>query len=134
MIGKLSYDSGVSVTVRFMITNRDLPNQSGIRFTAWFGLFGLTLMLLLLNLQLWFGPSSVIAFKELQQDIRVIRLESAQLHQRNHMLAEEIIELREGLDAIEERARHELGMIAQDEVFVWIVPENSPLLNMPLEK
>lgn len=124
MNGEFSYHSGASFTVSFMTSNRNLPNPSGVRFKGWFSLLSLTGIWVFLSVQLWFGPSNVIALKELQRDIQLIKLANTQLHQRNHMLLEEILELRHGLDAIEERARHELGLIAQDEVFVWLVPKN----------
>ncbi len=50
-------------------------------------------------------------------------LENADLEQRNQSLSAEVRDLKEGRDAIEERARSEMGMIKQGETFYQVVPE-----------
>jgi len=77
----------------------------------------LALMLVLLQYQLW-SPSNGLpnAFK-LQAAVEERRAENARLEERNLALEADVKDLKEGLDALEERARSELGMIRKDEVF-----------------
>ena len=47
------------------------------------------------------------------------------MEERNQVLAAEVQDLKSGLDAIEERARSELGMIKQDETFIQIIEKQT---------
>jgi cell division protein FtsB len=58
----------------------------------------------------------------LQQRVSEQQQENARLEQRNHQLEAEVQDLRQGYDAIEERARSELGMIREEEEFYQVVP------------
>ena len=80
-----------------------------------------TLLLLWLQYQLWFGKNGVQEYQKLRQEIEQLEQGNANLQQRNQEMFAEIDDLRQGLDAIEERARHELGMIKQDETFYRII-------------
>lgn len=80
-----------------------------------------TLLLLWLQYQLWFGKNGVQEHQKLRQEIEQLEQGNANLRQRNQEMFAEIDDLRQGLDAIEERARHELGMIKQDETFYRII-------------
>ena len=79
---------------------------------------------LLLGLQypLWVGKGSWTKVWELERTLAQSREQNAKLKARNDALDAEVRDLKEGMDAIEERARLELGMIRKDEVFYQVVP------------
>ncbi|WP_337842585.1 cell division protein FtsB [Rheinheimera sp.] len=83
----------------------------------------LLLLLLLGALQhrLWLGQHSVMEYWAHQNQLTKIEQQNAQLARRNHLLRADVTDLQIGLDAIEERARNELGLIKQNEVFFRIV-------------
>jgi len=83
----------------------------------------LVLIALLFGLQykLWVGDGSLAEVWQLRQSLAEQRKENAQLAERNAALEAEVKDLKQGLDAVEERARAELGMIKDDEVFYQIV-------------
>ena len=84
----------------------------------------LVVLLLLLQIRLWSEMREVRSLRALVEE----QLEDNQrLHSRNDALEAEVEDLRAGLDAIEERARAELGLIREDEEFMLIVdPEHLP--------
>lgn len=86
-------------------------------------LIGLALvaMLLLLQYRLWLGGGSLREVRHLQQRLESMTQEAQKLRERNQALEAEVVDLKEGLDAVEERARQDLGMIKPDEVFIQIV-------------
>ncbi len=75
--------------------------------------------------KLWFGDASVRDVMNLKQSITEQRSKNEQVRQRNAVLAAEVEDLKTGLEAIEERARSELGMIKKDETFIHIVEGDS---------
>ena len=79
---------------------------------------------LLLGLQypLWIGKGSWTKVWELERVLAQSRESNAKLKARNDAMDAEVRDLKEGMDAIEERARLELGMIRKDEVFYQVVP------------
>ncbi|MDM8559933.1 cell division protein FtsB [Candidatus Parabeggiatoa sp. HSG14] len=81
------------------------------------------LFLLLINLQyhLWFGKGGYQEYNNLKQMVKQQQEKNAKLKARNNMLEIEVIDLKQGMDAIEERARVELGMIKRGEVFYQII-------------
>ncbi|MEM7401769.1 MAG: cell division protein FtsB [Pseudomonadota bacterium] len=81
----------------------------------------LTILLVLLQFKLWFGDASVRDVIALKQSVKEQQVKNDQVKQRNAVLAAEVEDLKTGLDAIEERARSELGMIKKDETFIHIV-------------
>ncbi|MDT8399794.1 MAG: septum formation initiator family protein [Pseudomonadales bacterium] len=81
----------------------------------------LVLVCLGLQLSLWMGEGSHAQLARLEQEIQVQRMENDNLEQRNRILYAEVNELKTGMDAIEERARSELGMTKKDETFYLIV-------------
>lgn len=87
-------------------------------------LFNLILLIILLLLQyrLWFGKNSVADYHELKQAVARQQIDNSKLIQRNGLMYAEIDDLRSGLDAIEERARNELGMIKDGETFFRVIP------------
>ncbi len=85
----------------------------------------LSVMLLLLQSKLWFGDASVRDVLNLKQTVTEQQARNDQVRQRNSVLAAEVEDLKTGLEAIEERARSELGMIKEDETFIHIVEGKS---------
>ncbi len=82
---------------------------------------GLIVLLAFLQYKLWLGEGSLNEIWQLHQAIDAQTRENAALKERNAALDAEVKDLKHGLDAIEERARAELGMIKKDETFYRIV-------------
>ncbi len=83
----------------------------------------LGLLLLVLQAQLWLGQVSIPGLLELRGAVAEQRAENERAEARNEALAAEVANLKEGTEALEERARYELGMIREDEVFYQVVEE-----------
>jgi cell division protein FtsB len=83
----------------------------------------LTVLFVGLQWKLWVGDGSLAEVWHLKQAVAEQRGENEQLRERNQALDAEVKDLKQGLEAIEERARVELGMIRQDEVFYQLVEE-----------
>lgn len=81
---------------------------------------------LLLQYPLWFGSSGALAYWRLNQEISDQKEENARLLERNQALQAEVVNLKSGLDAIEERARAELGMVKRDETFYQVITPPKP--------
>ena len=81
----------------------------------------LFLMLITLQYRLWVGEGSLAEVYSLRQEIKVQKETLAGLRKRNQALQAEVADLKKGLEAIEERARSELGMIRKDEVFYQVI-------------
>ena len=81
----------------------------------------LAALIVLIQYPLWLGKGSWFRVWEVDQQIRAQRETNRQLQARNTALEAEVRDLKVGLEAIEERARSELGMIRQDEIFFQIV-------------
>ena len=77
------------------------------------------LILILLGLQykLWLGDGSVPQLNSLKEQLAVQKEENAKLLARNRVLEADVLELKSGDQALEERARYELGMIKEDETY-----------------
>lgn len=82
----------------------------------------LLIFLLLLQYRLWFGKNSVPDYYVLQQEVERQKLDNEKLMQRNKILYADIDDLKSGVEAIEERARNELGLIKEHETFFRIIP------------
>ena len=86
----------------------------------------LLLLLFALQFRLWVGDSSLADMVRLDHEIEAQSLENDTLRQRNAVIAAEVEALKSGLDAVEERAREDLGMIKSDETFFMVVePEKA---------
>ncbi len=83
----------------------------------------LILILIALQYRLWFGDGSIQEVWRLNQESKQAKAEMLRLRGRNEALEAEVADLKSGLDAIEERARSELGMIDADEEFYQFVRE-----------
>jgi cell division protein FtsB len=82
-------------------------------------------LLCVLQYKLWFDQGGVNETLQLDQEIKEQTLQNLLLSDRNQSLAAEVADLKSGQDAIEERARNELGMVKSGEVFYQIVPSHS---------
>jgi cell division protein FtsB len=83
----------------------------------WVVLF-LALTLIGLQLELWFGEDRLPARRQLEQAVAAQSDWNQSLIERNSDLKAEIADLKQGQDAVEERARSELGLVMPDEDFV----------------
>ena len=81
----------------------------------------LAVLFVLLQYKLWFGEGSMMEVWRLDRAIATQTAENAQLRERNQALAAEVSDLKQGVEAIEERARRELGMIKKGETFYQVV-------------
>lgn len=82
----------------------------------------LLLLLAALQFKMWFGEGGYRDVQRLAQRVDEQARENELLAQRNRELQAEVEDLRQGLEAIEERARSELGMIKENEEFYQVVP------------
>lgn len=87
----------------------------------------LATLIALIQYPLWLGKGSWLRVWEVDQQIRAQRETNRQLQARNNALEAEVRDLKVGLEAIEERARSELGMIRQDEIFFQILETAPPV-------
>ena len=81
----------------------------------------LVLLIALIQYPLWLGKGSWLRVWEVDRQIQSQRDKNAKLALRNQTLDAEVRDLKQGFDAIEERARSELGMVRQDEVFFQVL-------------
>lgn len=90
--------------------------------------FLLTLIALIALVQwvLWFGNDGIIDLWESRQNLYASRMENSELERRNNELKAEVVDLQTGLQAVEERARSELGLVKQDETFIQIIEDKTP--------
>jgi cell division protein FtsB len=83
----------------------------------------LVALLLVLQYHLWFGNGGLLRVWQLEQRVAQQKEENRKLDERNKALEAEVRDLKQGLDAIEERARTDIGMIKKDETFYQVVEE-----------
>lgn len=81
----------------------------------------LVLVLLGLQWRLWVGDGGVAELRQLETQLAVQQEENEALRLRNQMLENEVLDLKNGLEAVEERARTDLGMTREDETFYMII-------------
>jgi cell division protein FtsB len=84
-------------------------------------------LLLLLQLRLWLSDDGMREVWRLRAAVAAPHTENAGLEERNSKLAAEVRDLKRGMDAIEERARSDLGMIRRDESFYQVVLPAEPV-------
>ena len=82
-------------------------------------------LIALLQHPLWLGKGSWLRVWEVDRQMQAQRETNQKLALRNSALDAEVRDLKQGLDAIEERSRSELGMIKRDEIFFQILDERS---------
>jgi cell division protein FtsB len=91
----------------------------------------LAVAIILLQYRVWFSADGVRQVARLRQAVAAQRAQNEQLGERNRQLAAEVRDLKTGLDALEERARSDLGMIARNETFYQVVPATPPATRAP---
>jgi cell division protein FtsB len=77
-------------------------------------------LIVLIQVPLWLGKGGWLTAWRLESKLEIERARNLQLEGRNAALTAEVRDLKQGTEAIEERARAELGMVRQDEVFFQI--------------
>ena len=97
-------------------------------------IFALAGLIALLQYPLWLGKGSWLRVWEVDQQLTAQRETNLRLQSRNAALDAEVRDLKQGLDAIEERARSELGMVKQDEIFFQVLEpgRNAPDVPPPV--
>jgi len=83
----------------------------------------LVVLIALLQYSLWLGKGSWLKVWELDQKLQAQRETNKSLQARNSSMDAEVHDLKQGFDAIEERARSELGMVKKDEVFFQVLED-----------
>lgn len=83
----------------------------------------LAVLIALIQYPLWLGKGSWLRVWEVDQQIQAQREINGKLQARNAALDAEVNDLKQGFEAIEERARSELGMIRQDEIFFQVLDD-----------
>ena len=78
-------------------------------------------LLVLIQYPLWLGKGGWLRVWELDRQVAGVQAKNLELEERNAGLEAEVVDLKQGSEAIEERARYELGLIKQDEVFFQII-------------
>ncbi|HAW17190.1 cell division protein FtsB [Oceanospirillaceae bacterium] len=79
--------------------------------------------LLAMQYSLWWGQSGLLEVERLQDKITAQEAVNTSLSERNQQLHAEVLDLKQGIDAIEERARHDLGMVKPNETFYQLVED-----------
>ncbi|WP_213777335.1 cell division protein FtsB [Caballeronia sp. dw_276] len=87
--------------------------------------FVLILLLAMIQYPLWWGHGGWLRVHELQQQLVNQTKKNADLKLRNERVQGEVADLQGGTAAVEERARYEMGMMKDSEVFVQFVSPNS---------
>ena len=83
--------------------------------------FVLVALIALVQYPLWLGKGGWLHVWEVDRQLMVQKDSNAKLRARNDAMDAEVRDLKQGYDAIEERARYELGMVKQDEIFFEIL-------------
>ena len=79
------------------------------------------MIVLQLQYRLWCGDASVFKIRDYQTRLEQLQQESRQKLERNQALYAEVKDLRKGKEAVDERARYELGMIKKNETFFQVI-------------
>jgi cell division protein FtsB len=89
------------------------------------------LLLALIGLQykLWFGDGSLSEVVQLTSELETQKSKLQQLEERNRILEAQVLDLQNGLDAFEEKARNDLGMIKQGETFIQLIPAQDAIVD-----
>ena len=83
----------------------------------------MVLMLAILQYRLWVGDGSLAEVWALKGQVEAQGTQNAALTQRNRRLEADVIDLKQGNEVVDDRARHELGLIRHDETFFQIVDQ-----------
>ncbi len=83
--------------------------------------FILIVLIAQLQYRLWFGDGSISQIDIYQTRLNDLKIQVEEKKHRNDMLYAEVLDLRKGQEAVEERARDELGMIKSGETFIQVI-------------
>ena len=83
-------------------------------------------LILAIQVPLWLGKGGWLRVWDVDRQLEARHEKNAALERRNAALAAEVRDLKQGFDAIEERARYELGMVKGDEVFFQVPGKPQP--------
>jgi len=86
-------------------------------------------LLIWLQYKIWLLDGGIPEIVQLEQDVEQVELEVKQLRERNQSLDAEVKDLKKGLDAIEERARSEMGMIKEGEIYYQVIESETEKLS-----
>ena len=78
-------------------------------------------LLIWLQYKIWLQDGGIPEVIQLQQEVEQVKVEVDKLQERNSSLDAEVKDLKKGLDAIEERARSEMGMIKEGEIYYQVI-------------
>jgi len=85
----------------------------------------LIVLLCLLQYRLWFGDANIAEVQQYKRRIEELKQQAVVFQVRNEALKAEVRDLKQGIEAIEERARRDLGMIKEGETFFQIIEPQS---------
>ncbi len=86
----------------------------------------LIIVFITLQYRLWFGDGSLSEVVQLSKELELQKQRLQELEERNRILEAQVLDLQNGFDAYEEKARSDLGMIKKEETFFQIVdPDQS---------
>jgi cell division protein FtsB len=85
----------------------------------------LLVLLVMLQYQVWRGEGGIPEVVKLENETVTAQQNVARLQERNKALEAEVLDLKTGLEAIEERARNDLGMIRKDEVYYQVIEDDT---------
>ena len=104
-----------------LLTLSNLDNQTNVRLI----LISLTALLVLIQCPLRLGKGGWLRVWSLSRELDVALAKEREQKARNAKLASEVEDLKDGTGAVEERARYELGLVKENEIFVQIPQPNS---------
>ncbi len=81
----------------------------------------LFVLLIWLQYKLWLGDGGIPEVVQLEEEIESVQGEVDGLQERNNALNAEVVDLKKGIEAIEERARSEMGMIKEGEIYYQVI-------------
>ncbi len=87
----------------------------------------LVVLLLLIQYPMWLGKGGWLHVWDMDQQVNAAHRKNDELKARNAKLASEVADLRDGTGAVEERARYELGMIKEGEIFVQVLKPDAKI-------
>ncbi len=91
----------------------------------------LVALLILIQYPLWLGKGGWLKVWALDKQVTAAQVKNEALKARNAKMDSEVQDLKNGTEAVEERARFELGMIKKDEIFVQILEPGSKVESKP---
>jgi len=86
----------------------------------------LLVLLVWLQYRLWLGDGGIPDVLKLETEVESVQAETEKLQERNQALEAEVHDLKQGLAAIEERARSEMGMIREGEAYFQVIDSLPP--------